>query len=201
MNAPIRIFVSSPGDVSEERGLARQVLERLRMEFASQAMLDTFFWEHEPLTAGAGFQEQLPLPSEHDLVITILWSRIGTRLHPRYAPEAGREPPTGTEFEVEDALRSWRQFKRPDILMFVCTAPVVVNARAVAEAENRIDQQKRVTENGALSAPRFTYRLTASELANRAADHVPADSQAFAAMLCQATGWLLGREPTLARKY
>lgn len=145
MTPPIRLFISSPGDVSEERGLAQQVIERLRVEFAGSVDLQPYFWEHEPLSAGAGFQDQIALPSEHDLVITILWSRIGTRLHPRFAKSADQDAPTGTEFEVEDALRSWREFRRPDILMFVCTAPVIGDLRAV-ETRSRIEQQQRVEE-------------------------------------------------------
>lgn len=49
--------------------------------------------------------------------------------------------------------------------------------------------------------PRFSYRLTAAQLANAAADNLPRDSQAFAAVLCHATKWLLNREPELARVY
>jgi cellulose synthase operon protein C len=62
-------------------------------------------------------------------------------------------------------------------------------------------ERKRVNDNSNQSSPRFTYRLTAAELANRAADELPRDSQAFAAVLCHATSWLLTREPALARKY
>lgn len=62
-------------------------------------------------------------------------------------------------------------------------------------------ERQRVSENSGQSSPRFTYRLTAAELANKAADALPKDSQAFASVLCHATSWLLSREPELARKY
>jgi hypothetical protein len=62
-------------------------------------------------------------------------------------------------------------------------------------------ERQRVSRNNAQSTPRFTYRLTAAELANRAADDLPRDSQAFGAVLCHATRWLLAREPELARKF
>ena len=44
----IRVFISSPADVAEERFVARSVAERLQGEFSGRLKLDTFFWEHEP---------------------------------------------------------------------------------------------------------------------------------------------------------
>lgn len=62
-------------------------------------------------------------------------------------------------------------------------------------------ERQRVARHAGQSSPRFSYRLSAAELANRAADELPRDSQAFGAVLCHATSWLLDREPALARKY
>jgi cellulose synthase operon protein C len=45
---------------------------------------------------------------------------------------------------------------------------------------------------------RFQYRVTAVDHAAKAADLLPASSQAFAAVLCKATGWILNREPDRA---
>ena len=60
---PIRIFISSPGDVAEERALTKRVIQRLQGEFSGQALLDPIFWEHEPLLATKSFQEQIIRPS------------------------------------------------------------------------------------------------------------------------------------------
>ena len=73
---PVRIFISSPGDVAEERALTRKIIERLQGEFSGRIQLDPVFWEHEPLRATQTFQEQITRPSETDIVITILWSRL-----------------------------------------------------------------------------------------------------------------------------
>ncbi|MGL4317382.1 MAG: hypothetical protein ACRCTL_12315 [Pseudomonas sp.] len=48
---------------------------------------------------------------------------------------------------------------------------------------------------------RFHYRFVAADLANQAADLLPARSQAFAAVLCKASGWLQYRDLTAARGY
>ena len=43
----LRIFVSSPGDVAEERVLAARVIQRLQDALAAYVILEPIFWEHE----------------------------------------------------------------------------------------------------------------------------------------------------------
>ncbi|MFH1139069.1 MAG: tetratricopeptide repeat protein [Pseudomonadota bacterium] len=114
----LKIFVSSPGDVQEERVVAQQIIERLAKQYAGDVDLQAVFWEHEPLEAHQGFQENLPLPSETDLVVCILWSRIGTRLPKDFSAGPGQSPPTGTEFEIQDALRAYRAYKKPSLMIY-----------------------------------------------------------------------------------
>ena len=75
----LTIFVSSPGDVAEERLIAKRVLDRLAAEFAPEAKIESILWEHEPLLASETFQTQIIRPAETDIVVCILWSRLGTR--------------------------------------------------------------------------------------------------------------------------
>ena len=49
--------------------------------------------------------------------------------------------------------------------------------------------------------PRYTYRFAAAELAGQAADLLPPKSEAFAAVLCHASKWLLIRYPEAGREY
>lgn len=51
-------------------------------------------------------------------------------------------------------------------------------------------QRRQANKSG--PGERFHYRSVATALANRAADHLPHSSQAFAAVLCQAAGWNTG---------
>ena len=60
----LKIFLSSPGDVAEERALAEIVFRRLRDEVADSVDLSLVIWEHEPLYGHAGFQQQLDRPSQ-----------------------------------------------------------------------------------------------------------------------------------------
>jgi hypothetical protein len=47
----IKIFVSSPGDVEEERLIAQRVLQRLADQFSRVVRIEPIFWEHQPLLA------------------------------------------------------------------------------------------------------------------------------------------------------
>jgi hypothetical protein len=64
----LRIFVSSPGDVAEERARTEGVLSRLADEYSGLVQLEVVLWEHEPVFAHTGYQQQIAKPSECDLV-------------------------------------------------------------------------------------------------------------------------------------
>ena len=126
----IRVFVSSPGDVRAERTIAdrliRMTAEELGIpvsvqysnllqdvEFApsgsieaenSELILCPYFWEYQRFSPELGYQDQMPNTAEFDLVICILWSRLGTRLHPRFRMPDGSEPRSGTDFEIAWAM-------------------------------------------------------------------------------------------------
>ena len=114
----LKIFLSSPGDVAEERALAEIVFRRLADELAATVRLNLVIWEHEPLFGHTGFQQQIERPSQCDLVVCILWSRLGTRLPSDFAPAAGEAAPTGTEFELQDALKSFAEIGKPNLLIY-----------------------------------------------------------------------------------
>jgi hypothetical protein len=118
----LRIFVSSPGDVAEERLIARRVIGRLNAQFGDALQLEPLFWEHEPLLATASFQEQIPRPSETDIAIAILWSRMGTALPGHIRRPDGSAYSSGTEFEFEDAVDGFRRNGKPELLVYRKTA-------------------------------------------------------------------------------
>jgi hypothetical protein len=99
----LRIFVSSPGDVPAERDRAAGVVARLQDEFVHYAVLEPFFWEDEPARATETFQSQFPEASGMDIVVGILWARIGTPLPMDKARPDGRRYESGTVYELETA--------------------------------------------------------------------------------------------------
>jgi hypothetical protein len=62
------------------------------------------------------------------------------------------------------------------------------------------DEAARTSASAAVPPQRFHYRYDAAHFAERAADLLPPRSQAYAAVLCQGTSWLLNRDPEAARK-
>ncbi|MCE9524913.1 MAG: hypothetical protein K8R36_02530, partial [Planctomycetales bacterium] len=121
----IRLFISSPGDVGEERRITEATVERLQFRHAGRVQLEACLWEHLPMRASARFQEQIPRPSEFDIVVMILWSRIGTRLSNDVRRPDGTTYASGTEFEFEDALEAAKQRGLPHLLVFRKTARVL----------------------------------------------------------------------------
>ncbi len=62
------------------------------------------------------------------------------------------------------------------------------------------DERKRVAASKPEPDLRFQYRLIAVEHAIRSADLLPARSQPSAAVLCQATAWIIDRQPSQAER-
>lgn len=60
------------------------------------------------------------------------------------------------------------------------------------------DERRRFKSSQAKPDVRFHYRIVAADYASKAADLLPAHSQAFAAVLCQAASWNLIRQPGFA---
>jgi hypothetical protein len=56
------------------------------------------------------------------------------------------------------------------------------------------DERKRFEASAAIPDRRFHYRYIAVDEVAQAADLLPPRSQAFAAVLCTATGWMLGTQ-------
>ena len=138
----LRIFVSSPGDVGEERALVEAVIRRLQGLFAQRVRLEPIFWEHEPLRATQSFQEQIRLPSETDIFICILWSRLGTRLPRSITRPDGTPYASGTEFEFEDAVNAYQKTKTPDLLVYRKMATATTDLTSEEAVLDKLAQKK-----------------------------------------------------------
>jgi hypothetical protein len=114
-----RVFLSSPGDVNDERKAVLEVLERLpnRPAFREKVGFRVVAWDKPgadtPMLATmspqAAIDAGLPKPSECDIVVCILWSRMGTPF-----VMGGTDYLSGTHYELLDALNS----KRPETLIY-----------------------------------------------------------------------------------
>ena len=108
----IRVFLSSPGDVVEERHRARSVLQRIDRTplLKGRVTIEVVSWDDPdapaPMDAGLTPQEAvnrgLAKPSDCDLSVVIIWARMGTPLSEPRKPD-GSQFLSGTEWEYWDA--------------------------------------------------------------------------------------------------
>ncbi len=124
----LHIFLSSPGDVSRERQLARQVIGRLQSERAHRdwLKLEVVAWDTPgvgtPMPAQLEPQEAinrgLKKPSQCDIVIVIFWARMGTPLSENYRKPDGSRYRSGTEYEFLEALEEAKKTDKPEVLVY-----------------------------------------------------------------------------------
>ncbi len=144
----LKIFISSPSDVNAERRRTSLVITRLQREFARFFEIHPVLWELNPQLGGAHFQDIIDPPSKADIVVLILWRRLGTPLPERtekaeYRGIDGRHPVTGTEWEYEDALAArQRRHGVPDLLVYRRMA----KAEAQWDRVEELDQAKQQWE-------------------------------------------------------
>lgn len=123
---------------------------------------------------------------------------IGYELDPDYQLYDGAFDLGGDDLASEDL--AGRAAERASVLEAVAK-PLARKDIAVPKTLAGADEAARVAASRAQPLERFHYRYTAADFASKSADLLPARTQAFAAVLCHATAWLLVRDPEAAGKY
>ncbi|HVA51057.1 MAG TPA: DUF2610 domain-containing protein [Pirellulales bacterium] len=140
----LKVFIASPGDVKLERETAGKVLQNLANAYSGVCQIESVMWEDYPMAATDTFQAQIPRPSQFDIFVCVLWSRLGTVLHESHRRADGSRYESGTEFEYEDALEAWRRRKVPDIFVYRKRAESFISKTDVRRAREELDQQEKV---------------------------------------------------------
>jgi AAA ATPase domain len=126
----IDIFVSSPEDVQKERSLVERAIRAVAGEFNvpitvtysnwlrahspldrsmaqsangsddGRSWLCPCFWEYRETELDQEYREQIPNTGSYDLVISIIWSRLGTRLSPAFVMPDGSQAKAASEYEI-----------------------------------------------------------------------------------------------------
>ena len=109
----IRIFVSSPIDVAEEREKARDVIDHLARLYQDQLEIESYLYEDKGLPATEPPQDSVENPADCDVVIVILWARMGTELTKDGVPYL-----SGTDYEYQVACKAYREKRKPHILVY-----------------------------------------------------------------------------------
>jgi Sulfatase-modifying factor enzyme 1/AAA ATPase domain len=151
----LHVFLSSPGDVAHERQLARAVMDQLQSERAHRDRLkiEVVAWDKPgagaPMPAQYEPQEAIDLglkkPSGCDIVVVVLWARMGTPLSEKHRKPDGRPYRSGTEYEFLDALGASERTGKPDVLVYRRKGAPDINA-ADPQRREKIEQWDRVEE-------------------------------------------------------
>jgi eukaryotic-like serine/threonine-protein kinase len=130
----VSVFLSSPADVPAERQRAERVVSRLGGVYAAHVELALERWERRFYEASKGFQDAIAAMETFDLVIGVLWSRIGSELPPdRFRRPDGTPFESGTVYEIETAIAASRRSGRPAVYILKKSSPVTYEAEHVDE--------------------------------------------------------------------
>lgn len=156
----VRVFISSPGDVKEERERIGKVFEELNSTIAAEKglVLEPIRWEtHARTEIGDGPQAIInrQLGHDFDVFLGIMWQRFGT-------PTA--EADSGTEEEFLHAYSAWEADRRRRILFYFCERPYTVRtAEEIQQLGKVIELRGELEKKGLLgtytSVEDFTDRV------------------------------------------
>jgi hypothetical protein len=116
-NRNLKLFMASPGDVELERQKALGILETLQLSYD----LEIYRWEDTLPGYGDPIQQQISdqIPvSECDIVVVILWRRLGTPTGMKRAD--GTPYLSGTQYELEQAIEAYARNRNglPRIMIY-----------------------------------------------------------------------------------
>jgi WD40 repeat protein len=159
-NIPLlQIFLSSPSDVLPEREVAERVIARVSDTWKTHVRLKAERWERKHYEASKSFQQAIGGMAQRDLVIGILWKRIGTRLPPDQFLRPNSTPyESGTVFEIETALTSREERGKPDVYIFMKTEKVEFPAASVKEDVRQYEALNKWWDNTILDKDGYFRR-------------------------------------------
>lgn len=137
----VQIFISSPVDVSAEREISERVIARLDGIWKAHVRLRAKRWEKAHYQAVKGFQEAIGEMAAYDVVVGILWKRIGSPLPPDlYRRPDGTAYESGTVFEIESALAAGESGEKPAVFILRNSEAVTFDAKTVDEEKQQYDR-------------------------------------------------------------
>ncbi len=129
----IRVFVATPGDVSKERGILRELLEDFDLMFDGLETINIRFVGWETTVPSLGRAQELINKNlrRADIFIGIMWNRFGS--------STGKFE-SGTEEEFNVAFDLWKERGVPWVIFYFSEIPSVLNST------EETDQRKKVIE-------------------------------------------------------
>ncbi len=103
-NLPVSASKSNSQRLAEENGVPENDASESEPENHGTCVLCPHFLEYGKFQLDAGYHGAIPIAAEFDLVICLLWARLGPLLAPTLKMPDGSEPCSGTEHEIAWAL-------------------------------------------------------------------------------------------------
>jgi len=127
----IRVFVATPGDVSTERGILRELLEDFDLMFDGLETINIRFVGGETIVPSLGrAQESINKNLRRaDIFVGIMWNRFGS--------DTGKFE-SGTEEEFKVAFDLWKERGVPWVIFYFSDVPSALNSA------EETDQRKKV---------------------------------------------------------
>ena len=143
----ISIFLASPGDVAEERQLARDVIDEINRTTGRDRSfrLEVTGWDTDSFASYGNdgqslINDQIGQMEDYELFVGILWNRFGSP-----TPRAD----SGTEEEFNRAEESHRRIHQPNIMFYFCQRPTNLrNASEINQKGKILAFKERVQEGG-----------------------------------------------------
>jgi len=140
----IDVFISSPGDLAEERSTVKELLRELNASAHYRGRYNLISYAYEDLaTARVGRPAQLIVDDSMlrtdraDIVICMMWHRMGTPTQKLINPDTGQPYCSGTEYEFLTAYRAYQLSKTtPVILLYRCVRPMDPTRHDVVQSQS-----------------------------------------------------------------
>src|SRR5262249_49467860 len=128
---PVKVFFSSPGDLFPERAIAKRFVTDELANYphlkGAYAFVPYAYEDEVPPIVGEDPQptvdKYLLVPQDADIVICLLWARMGTPTPSLINPETQAPYQSGTEYELLTAYHQRRPSGAPHIMLYHCMRP------------------------------------------------------------------------------
>jgi hypothetical protein len=150
----LRVFLSSPGDVADERRIAREVIDAVARQtlLKGRVTFEVIAYDDPDAPAPMSAKETPQTsvnrysgrPADCDLTIVILWSKLGTPLPADVKRGDGTRYESGTIWELEDARQAGKEiwiYRRADEPVIGLNDPEYRKKRAAYKAVEKFFKQ------------------------------------------------------------
>jgi len=141
----IRIFLASPGDVSDERQIVSEAIEDLQLTLGKSrnVHLELVKWEtHSYPDIGDYSQDVINNQiGSYSVLVGIMWQRFGTK-----TKNAG----SGTEEEFDIAYEVFKEYGTPKIMFYFKAPKAVRNKQELDQLGSIFDFKNKLQDNGVL---------------------------------------------------